>query len=130
MKTRLRTRAVCPRARARAGHVSGHVRSSAMASVRSYLEVFAYSRRALRLVWETNARLTVALSLLSVVSGVIPAAIAYVGKLIIDAIVTHSPAARGRTLGWVGAEMGLVLLLAAAQRGNTVLRSLLRVELG
>ncbi len=101
-----------------------------MAFLRSYLEVFGYSWRALALVWQTNGRITLVLSLLSVVSGVAPAALAYVGKLIIDAVVTHSPQATARTLGLVAVEMGLVLLLSAAQRGNAVLRSLLRVELG
>jgi ATP-binding cassette subfamily B protein len=101
-----------------------------MAFLRNYLDVFGYSRRALGLVWATNRGLTLALSLLSVVSGVLPAAIAYVGKLIIDAVVTHAPSARARTLTWVAVEMGLVLLLSAAQRGNLILRSLLRAELG
>jgi ATP-binding cassette, subfamily B, bacterial len=101
-----------------------------MAFLRNYLDVFGYSRRALGLVWATNRGLTLALSLLSIVSGVVPAAIAYVGKLIIDAVVTHAPSASARTVFWVCVEMGLVLLLSAAQRGNLILRSLLRAELG
>jgi ATP-binding cassette subfamily B protein len=101
-----------------------------LAFLRNYLGVFGYTRRAFGLVWSTNRALTLALSLLSVVSGTVPAAIAYVGKLIIDTVVTHRADATEQALTWVAAEMGLVLLLSAAQRGNLLLRSLLRAELG
>ena len=41
-----------------------------------FFEVFAYSRRALELVWQTSPRLTIVLALLTVGAGVIPAATA------------------------------------------------------
>ena len=63
-------------------------------SVRSYLGVFRYSRRAVGLVWSTHKGLTIALALLTVTAGVLPAGIAYVGKLIVDAVVAQIDVAR------------------------------------
>src|SRR5258708_12470676 len=54
---------------------------------RSLLGVFAYSSRALVLVWTTNKALSVMLALLTLVAGVLPAAIAYVGAQIVDAVI-------------------------------------------
>ena len=45
--------------------------------------VFGYSRRALDLVWTTSPGLTLTLGFLTLVAGVLPAAIAYIGQLII-----------------------------------------------
>ena len=55
------------------------------ATTRGFFGVFRYSRRAIELVWATNGRLTVFLALLTLIAGVLPAAMAYVGALIIDA---------------------------------------------
>ena len=49
------------------------------ATTRGFLGVFRYSRRAMGLVWTTNRRLTVALALLTLLAGVLPAAMAWVG---------------------------------------------------
>lgn len=91
--------------------------------------VFAYGRRALELVWQTNRGLTVAIAALTVLGGLLPPVIAYVGKLIVDAVVNANgdpwPA-----LGWVAVELGLVAVVAADQRGLSVAQSLLRAELG
>ncbi len=101
--------------------------------LRQYFGVFRYSGRAVSLVWTTSRLLTVVLILLSLVSGVLPAAIAYVGKLIVDAVVTaiknpgHDTDA---AMMYVAIEAGLVMSLAACQRGISILRSLLRAQLG
>ena len=58
-----------------------------MAALRALPEVFRYTRHALDLVWSTSRKLTVALALLTLVAGVLPAGIAYVGALIVDAVV-------------------------------------------
>jgi ATP-binding cassette subfamily B protein len=104
---------------------------------RSFLGVFRYSGRALALVWSTSRRLTVALALLTLVAGLLPAAIAYVGAQIVDAVVAANRlwAARGHaTLApvfeWVVAEGVLVAALAGAQRGLSLCQSLLRAQLG
>ncbi len=102
--------------------------------LRQSLAVFRYSGRALGLVWTTNRSLTVVLAILTLVAGVLPGAIAYVGKLIVDSVVSASrsgvEAYRWTALSYVGFEAIAVMLLAASQRGQTVCQSLLRVLLG
>ena len=61
--------------------------NGAMATLRALPDVFRYTRQALTLVWNTSKGLTVALAVLTLVAGVLPAAIAYVGALIVDAVV-------------------------------------------
>ncbi|MFP4599779.1 MAG: ABC transporter ATP-binding protein [Persicimonas sp.] len=99
-----------------------------------YLGVFKYSGHAITLVWSTSWKLTVVLGLLTLVAGVLPAAIAYVGKLIVDGVIeaASTGAAEDRiTAFWyVGIEAGLVVAMAAAQRGLSVAQSLLRAQLG
>src|SRR3546814_5040096 len=56
----------------------------------SFLGVFRYSRRAVELVWSTSRGLTVALCLLTLVAGLLPAGVAWIGALIIDAVVAAS----------------------------------------
>ncbi len=99
---------------------------------RDRLAVFAYSRQAIALVWTTNRGLTLALMLLAIGAGLVPGAIAWVGRGLVDAVVAASAGevARSRVLGWVVAEGVLVVVLAAAQRGMMVVQSLLRAQLG
>ena len=89
---------------------------------------------AVQLVWTTHKGLGVTLALLSLVAGVLPAAVAWVGKLIVDGVVlaaqTGDPAHQKATLVWVLVELGLVALLAAAQRGINTCQQLLRALLG
>ncbi len=99
--------------------------------------MFRYSRRALELVWTTSRLLTMVLALLTLVAGVLPAAIAYVGALIVDAVVTAAEVysttgemATEPVLIWVAVEAALVMVVAAAQRGISVCQSLLRAQLG
>ncbi len=99
-----------------------------------FFSVFQYSGRAISLVWTTSRRLTMALVVLSVVGGLLPAVMAYVGKLIVDSIVlaaqTESIADRDQAITYLVIEMGVVIALAACQRGINVCRSLLRAQLG
>ncbi|HEX2677735.1 MAG TPA: ABC transporter ATP-binding protein [Polyangiales bacterium] len=104
--------------------------------IKQFLGLFEYTGRAFSLVWQTSRAITVWLALLSAAAGLLPAAIAYVGKLIVDAVVTAArsgggvSAARDAALFYVALELGLVVVLAAAQRGLTVCESLLRALLG
>ena len=102
--------------------------------------------RAFRLVWSTSRALTLAFVLLTVAAGVLPAAIAYVGAQIVDAVVPASrawPAAAGFDLAALRAhpdaitvlelvlrEGVLVATLAAVQRALSFCQSLLRAQLG
>lgn len=97
----------------------------------------AYSRRALLLVWTTNRALSLALAALTLLAGLLPAAIAYVGALIVDAVI-HAAAAHRQTGGASLAEIAklvalealLVALTSMAQRGLSLAQSLLRAQLG
>jgi ATP-binding cassette, subfamily B, bacterial len=103
-------------------------------SLREAVEVFRYTKRAIALVWATSRALSVWLGALSVVAGLIPAGVAYVGKLIVDGVVraaeTGAIADRNTAIGWVLVELGLVAALAAVQRGLDATQSLLRAQLG
>ena len=99
-----------------------------------FFGVFRYSKEAIGLVWTTDKRLTLVLLALTIFAGVVPGAIAYVGKLIVDAVVlavkTDLPADRWMVLNWIGVEGVLVILMAAAQRVLMISNSLLRALLG
>lgn len=102
-------------------------------SLRQSLAVFRYSGRAVNLVWTTNRSLTVIFGILTIVSGILPAAIAYIGKLIVDAVVLASQNPNPdikHPLMYVGLEAITLAVLAASQRGQGVCQSLLRVLLG
>jgi ABC-type multidrug transport system fused ATPase/permease subunit len=96
--------------------------------------MYRYGRRAVQLVWETDWRLTIFLACLTVIAGLLPAAIAYVGKLIVDAVVqaaqSGDPADRLTALTYLGYEAILVAILAAANQGLSLCQSLLRALLG
>ncbi len=99
-----------------------------------FFGVFRYSREALALVWTTDKRLTFILAALTILAGLIPGAIAYFGKLIVDAVVqaveTQSPEDRWMVIKWIAVEAALVVLMAAIQRALMVSQSLLRALLG
>ncbi len=101
--------------------------------LRRFVGVFGYSRQALVLVWQTSRALTLWLGLLTLIAGILPAAIAYVGQLIVDGVLAaiddpnHSIA---RLMWLLGLEAVIVIALNASQRGISVCNSLLRSLLG
>jgi len=116
-----------------------HARPTEPAEIglRTFLGVFRYSRKAIDLVWTTSRRLTVVLGVLTVFAGVLPAAVAWVGALIIDAVVGEAQAVQGgadaslaRVFTLVGVEGLIIAVLAGAQRGISLCQSLLRAQLG
>lgn len=101
-------------------------------SLKHALGVFQYTRRAIALVWSTSHSVTVWLAVLSIGAGVLPAVIAYVGKLIVDAVVAASGGhgAPDAALLYVGCELALVVAQSGVQRGLSVCEQLLRALLG
>ena len=94
--------------------------------------VLRYAGRALNLVWLTSRLLTIAFGGLTLVTGLLPAAIAFVGQLIVDAVVAaflHGESYRP-ALNYIAAEGLLVASVAAAQRSISLCQSLLRAQLG
>jgi ATP-binding cassette subfamily B protein len=104
---------------------------------RGFLGAFRFSRRAIELVWSTSHALTFALAALTLIAGLLPAAIAWVGAHIVDAVVTAAQMVRAgehahlaRVFWLVALEGLLVTAMAAAQRGISFCQSLLRAQLG
>ena len=106
----------------------------AAVSVKSYLGVFRYSRRAIALVWSTNRAITIGLAVGSLLAGLLPTGVAWVGKHLIDSIVLAAKTGaiddRHTAMGWVGAELGFVLAIAVVSRVLGIFRALLRQQLG
>ena len=106
-------------------------------SLRKVFAVFQYSRVAVEIVWSTSAALTVVMAITTFVTGVLPAAIASVGGLFVDAVSSvfqqtgvSAEQARSDVLFYVFVEVGLVILMTGAQRVNSVCQSIMRVLLG
>ena len=102
-----------------------------------FLGVFRYSAGAMRIVWDTSAPLMIAMALTTLIVGLLPAAIASVGGLFVDAVAgalesagAAAEVARSEAITFVYIEVGLVLLMTAAQQANTVCQAILRVLLG
>ena len=98
------------------------------------LGVFRQLKHGVSLVWTTSRSLSFTLGVLSLVAGVLPAGAAWVGKLIVDAVVraaeTGAAEDQRAALTWVVVELGLVAVLAGAQRGLSTCQQLLRALLG
>ena len=94
--------------------------------------VLRYAGRALELVWTTSKPLTIGFGGLTVIAGLIPAAIAFVGQLIVDSVLAaiNDGASFRPALTYIAVECVLVALIAGAQRGISFCQSLLRAQLG
>ncbi|MBF0240625.1 MAG: ABC transporter ATP-binding protein [SAR324 cluster bacterium] len=102
-----------------------------------FFGVFRYSQRALELVWTTHRQFTVALALLTLTAGILPAGAAYVGQLIVDGVVHAIKVAELQeeiqiqdVLFFVALEALVVIFLSGAQRGISIIQSLFRALLG
>lgn len=87
-----------------------------------------------QLFWRASPGLAVLLGALTLVAAVLPAAIAYVGKLIVDGVVAAAQggdeAQRHAVLKLVGWEFGLMLGSTLVDRSLALTRELLRANLG
>jgi ABC-type multidrug transport system fused ATPase/permease subunit len=113
---------------------SPHLPIARLQSIQKSLSIFQYCYRAIQLVWTTDRRLTIILATLTLIAGLLPALIAYLGKLIIDAVVfatqTGLMSDRWLALRYLGIEAIAVALLSGSQQGIALCQSLLRVLLG
>ncbi len=118
----------------RVKRVSAPKKKASWRNLGESLAMYRYGQRAIALVWQTDWRLTVALGLLTLVAGLLPAAIAYVGKLIVDAVVQAAQSGlavdRQAALMYLALEAVLVAVLAGTRQGLALCQSLLRVLLG
>src|SRR3984957_7832334 len=98
-----------------------------------FFGVFRYSRRAIQLVWQTNRTLLLAIALLMLAAGLLPAGVAWIGAQIVDAVVNARAVAghnAALVLRLVLLEGCLVAGVAGAQRGLSLCQALLRAQLG
>lgn len=105
--------------------------------IHRFLGVFRYTRRAVSLVWQTSRRLTLGLMFLTLVSGILPAVAAWLGKLIVDAVVaamevyqTTGEVDYQPLLTYVLLEALVLIGISAAQRATAAHQALLRALLG
>jgi ABC-type multidrug transport system fused ATPase/permease subunit len=92
------------------------------------LQYLKYLPRTFALVRESSRAFAVGMVALLVGQAALPAAIAWVGKLIVDAVVGKQPV--GHVLRLVALEAGLMALSTAMSRGQALLRDLMRASLG
>jgi len=96
--------------------------------------VFGQVPGTFRMVWQADRLGALAIGALTAVAALLPAALAWVGKLIVDGVVvaarTGLAADRERVLGLVLLELGLVAANLVTGRLVGLLRELLRTHLG
>ncbi|NCN08910.1 MAG: ABC transporter ATP-binding protein [Leptospira sp.] len=95
---------------------------------------FRFVQKALHLVWDTSKILTIVIVSVTIINGLLPALIAYIGKLIVDTVVhasqESSPHLNTDAFYYVGLEALVIILFAGSQKASQVSQSLLRVLLG
>ncbi len=104
------------------------------ARLKSASGVFRQVPGTFRLVWRADWRSALSMAALTLVSAALPAAIAYVGKLIVDSVVTaaRTGAAADRHQAFLYVVLELLLMVGSTtvNRGLAFLRELLRATLG
>jgi len=97
-------------------------------------QIFKHLPATLALVWRADPAAVVAVAALTVVAAVLPAGIAWVGKLIVDGVVRAArsglPADRQFVYLAVAGELGLMVLSTTVSRAQGLVRELLRANLG
>ena len=105
--------------------------SEQIAAARS---AFAQTPRILRLVLSADRTSALLIVFLGFVSALVPLAVAYVGKLIVDGVLHAAETGRVEdlrtVLGLVAAELGLMVLTGLVGRSHGLLRSVLGIKLG
>ncbi len=85
------------------------------------------SRQTLRLVWRSSRLGTLGLGALTILAASLPPLVAYVGKLIVDAVVAHDKA---RSVRMVLFELFAVATMALFERALGLVRQLVGARLG
>jgi ATP-binding cassette subfamily B protein len=105
-------------------------------SPRQFFGVFKFSKRALDLMWSTSKTLSFVLAFCTVLAGILPSGVAWVGARIVDsaywatrALANNQPMDVMHTVWWVCAEAGIMVVITAAHRGITMCQALLKAQL-
>ena len=96
-------------------------------TMRQQVEALRYVPPLLRMVWETHRGYTLTMSVLRLLRSAIPVATLWVGKLILDAIVSMRDGTPDFPYLWklIGLEVTIVLTGEALARGSSLVESLL-----
>ena len=95
---------------------------------------FTHTPQALRLVWQTNRVATVGLAFLTLAGALLPAAQAWVGKLIVDGVVAsiqagHDPDRFRTVFYYLIVELILFLLSTAFSHSRRLIQQLIQLQL-
>ncbi|HTU65628.1 MAG TPA: ABC transporter ATP-binding protein [Steroidobacteraceae bacterium] len=108
----------------------------ALNSPSQFFGVFKYSKRALQLLWTTSRPLSFVLGFCTILAGILPSGVAWVGARIVDsaywatrALANGQPMDIMHTVWWVVAEAGIMVVITAAHRGITMCQALLKAQL-
>ena len=95
------------------------------------IKQFRHSRFALQLVWQTSKPLLLLLSCASLVAGLVPVAMAWIGQLLVDEVIRQQAAGADwqPVAAYLAVEALLFGLLLAAQRGISYSGELLKARL-
>src|SRR6185369_4466266 len=95
--------------------------AEAQNSLQRFFGVFRYTKRALLLVWETDRSLSIFFGFVTIMAGLLPSAVAWIGARIVDSVVNagkaHFAGGSGDikpVVGWVLAEALTMALITAA----------------
>jgi ATP-binding cassette subfamily B protein len=112
------------------------IHGEALNSPRQFFGVFKYSKRALELLWTTSKPLSLLLGFCTILAGLLPSGVAYVGARIVDSVYWATRALANNqqmdimpTVWWVVAEAGILVVITAAHRGITFCQALLKAKL-
>jgi ATP-binding cassette subfamily B protein len=114
----------------------GDIHGESINSPRQFFGVFGYTKRALGLLWSTSKGLSFLLGFCTILAGILPSGVAWVGARIVDSVYWATRAiANGQemsimpTVWWVVAEAGILVVITAAHRGITLCQALLKAQL-
>src|ERR671911_874047 len=114
------------------GNGRGRMPAAPDRSWRERLQALKHLPKLLRMVWDTNPGYVVGILLLRVARSLVPLAVLWVGKLIVDEVVASiNTAGAGGTVPWtrlailIGLELPIALVGEALSRVSALLESLL-----
>ncbi len=101
---------------------------------REVRDSFAHTPKAVQLVWQTNRSATVGLAFLTLGGALLPAAQAWVGKLIVDGVVAsiqggHDPEQTKTVFFYLILELVLFLLSTALNHARRLVQQLIQLQL-
>jgi ATP-binding cassette subfamily B protein len=112
------------------------IHGESLNSPRQFFGVFKYSKRALDLLWTTSKPLSLLLGFCTILAGILPSGVAWVGARIVDSVYWATRALANNqtmdimpTVWWVVAEAGILVFITAAHRGITLCQALLKAQL-